>query len=113
MRTKPSTSGIPTQLVRGSGSVFADFGVPDADMRRLRASLAAEIIKALDSEGLSTRAAEKLTGTSAADFSRIRNAKLVGFTADRLMSILQKLHRQVHVIVTPPGDPREVHQPHV
>ena len=95
------------ELVRGSGNVFADFGVADADMRQLRASLAAEVIKALDSEGLSTRAAEKLTGTSAADFSRIRNAKLTGFTADRLMGILQKLHRGVQVIVTAPGGGRE------
>jgi predicted XRE-type DNA-binding protein len=101
------------ELVRGSGNVFADFGVPNADMRQLRASLAAEVIKALDFEGLSTRAAEKLTGTSAADFSRIRNAKLIGFTADRLMSILQKLHREVHVIVTSPGDKRDLQATHV
>jgi len=101
------------ELVRGSGNIFADFAVPDADMRRLRASLAAEVIKALDAEGLSTRAAERLTGTAAADFSRIRNAKLAGFTADRLMGILQKLHRRVHVIVTPPGGAREARAPHV
>lgn len=101
------------ELVRGGGNVFADFGAPDADMRQLRASLAAEVIKALDSEGLSTRAAGKLTGTSAADFSRIRNAKLVGFTADRLMSILQKLHREVHVVVRPPRDGRELQATHI
>jgi predicted XRE-type DNA-binding protein len=100
------------ELVRGSGNVFADFGVPDADMRQLRASLAAEVIKALDSEGLSTRAAAKLTGTSAADFSRIRNAKLAGFTADRLMNILQKLHRKVSVIVTSPRGGRELQRTH-
>ena len=88
------------ELVRGSGNVFADFGRANADMSQLRASLAAEVIKALDAEGLSTRAAEKLTGTSAADFSRLRNAKLAGFTADRLMTLLRKLDRDVHVVVT-------------
>ena len=101
------------ELVRGSGNVFADFAVPDADMRQLRAGLAAEVIKALDAEGLSTRSAERLTGTSAADFSRIRNAKLAGFTADRLMGILQRLHRQVHVIVTPPGGASELQPTHI
>lgn len=89
------------ELVHGSGNVFADFGLPDADMRQLRASLAAEIIKTLDSEGLSTRAAQQRTGCPAADFSRIRNAKLKGMTADRLMTILHRLNRQVHVSVTP------------
>lgn len=101
------------ELVRGSGNAFADFAMPDADMRQLRASLAAEVIKALGSEGLSTRAAERLTGTSAADFSRIRNAKLTSFTADRLMGILQKLYREVHVIVRPPRGGREPQAAHV
>lgn len=98
------------ELVRGSGNVFADFGRANADMSQLRANLAAEVIKALDAEGLSTRAAEKLTGTSAADFSRLRNAKLTGFTADRLMALLRKLDRDVHVIVTLRGEERDLSQ---
>lgn len=97
-------------LERGSGNVFADFALPGADMRQLRASLAAEVIKAMDAEGLSTRAAERLTGTAAADFSRIRNARLTGFTADRLMGILQKLHREVRVIVTAPSGGDELRE---
>lgn len=100
------------ELVRGSGNVFTDFGILGADMRRLRASLAAEVIKALDAEGLSTRAAARLTGTAAADFSRIRNAKLTGFTADRLMSILQKLHREVRVVVRPRAGDRSLPAAH-
>jgi hypothetical protein len=42
-----------------------------------KASLAAEIIKALDRDGLSVRSAQVRTGIAAADFSRIRNADLV------------------------------------
>lgn len=103
-------SGDDFELVRGSGNVFADFGRANADMSQLRANLAAEVIKALDAEGLSTRAAEKLTGTSAADFSRLRNARLTGFTADRLMGLLRKLDRDVHVIVTPRGEERDLSQ---
>ena len=51
--------------------------------------LAAEIIKALDRDGLSVRSAQGRTGIAAADFSRIRNADLGRFTVDRLMSIHQ------------------------
>lgn len=89
------------EVVRGSGNLFADLGMPDADMRQLGASLAAEIIKALATGKLSTRAAEKLTGIAAADFSRIRGAKLTGFTGDRLMAILHKLNREVQVTMLP------------
>jgi predicted XRE-type DNA-binding protein len=87
------------ELIRGSGNVFADFGIADAELRQLRAILAAEIIKTLDGEGLSVREAEKRTGVAAADFSRIRQVKLQHFTIDRLMRILDRLNRDVHVSV--------------
>ena len=47
---------------RGSGNVFRDFGYPDADVRQAKALLAAQIIKVLDAEKLSTRQAEARTG---------------------------------------------------
>jgi predicted XRE-type DNA-binding protein len=75
-------------LVRGSGNVFRDLGRENADVDQFKAMLAAEIIKALDREGLSVRAAHGRTGIAAADFSRIRNADLGRFTADRLMLII-------------------------
>jgi hypothetical protein len=53
--------------------------------------LATEIIKAVDRERLSVRAAHGRTGIAAADFSRLRNADLGRFTVDRLMSILNRL----------------------
>jgi predicted XRE-type DNA-binding protein len=54
---------------------------------------------ALDGRGLSARAAEKLTGVSHSDLSRIRNAKLDRFTLDRMITILGKLDQEVEVIV--------------
>src|SRR3546814_8904739 len=78
------------ELVRGSGNVFADFGAPEASLRQLRAILAAEIVKALDTERLTVREAEARTGIAAADFSRIRQVKLDRFTIDRPMRILDR-----------------------
>jgi hypothetical protein len=63
------------ELVRGSHNVFRDRGRENADIERLKALLAAEIIKALDQEELNVRAAQARTGFAAADFSRIRNAQ--------------------------------------
>src|SRR3984885_10505316 len=85
------------QLVRGSGNVFRDLGRENADVEQLKALLAAEIIKALDPDELTVRAAHARTGFAAADFSRIRNADLERFTADRLMAILNRLGSQVEV----------------
>ena len=85
------------ELVRGSGNVFRDFGYPDADVQQTKALLAAKIIGVLDEEGLSTRKAQERTGIAHADFARIRNARLDRFTIDRLMTVLNKLGKQVDV----------------
>jgi predicted XRE-type DNA-binding protein len=86
-------------VVRGSGNVFRDLGRENADVEQFKAILAAEIIKALDREGLTVRAAHGRTGIAAADFSRIRNADLGRFTVDRLMSIINRLGSRVEVKV--------------
>ena len=88
------------ELVRGSGNVFRDFDRPNADLQQLRAIVAAQIISVLDDRKLSTRKAEALTHTPAADFSRIRNADIGRFTVDRLMKILAKLDQDIEVSVT-------------
>jgi predicted XRE-type DNA-binding protein len=85
------------ELIHGSGNVFRDFGRPDADVRQTKALLAAKIVGILDDESLSTRKAQEKTGFAHADFARIRNGKLDRFTIDRLMTILNKLGRQVDV----------------
>jgi len=87
------------EVVRGSGNVFRDLGHENADAEQLKAILAAEIIKALDREHLTVRAAHSRTGIAAADFSRIRNADLGRFTLDRLFSILNRLGSRVEVKV--------------
>jgi len=85
------------ELVHGSGNVFRDFGHPNPDVEQMKAILAAEIIKMLDREKLTVRAAHARTGIAAADFSRIRNADLGRFTLDRLVTIINRLGSRVEV----------------
>lgn len=98
--------GERLEVVRGSGNVFRDLGHKDADIKQCKAILAAEIIKALDRQGLSVRAAHDRTGVAAADFSRIRNANLDRFTVDRLISIINRLGSRVELrIKLTPAEP--------
>lgn len=85
------------EVVHGSGHVFHDVGHKDAE--QFKAILAAEIIKVLNRERLTVRAAQDRTGIAAADFSRIRNADLGRFTVDRLMSIINRLGSRIEVRV--------------
>lgn len=71
------------KLARGSGNVYRDLGRANADLEQARAIVAAKIICILDERGLSTRDAEKLTGISRSEFSRIRGTQLRRFTLDR------------------------------
>ncbi len=87
------------EITRGSGNVFADLGLANSDVEQTKALLAAEIIGILDGEGLSVRAAEKRSGVSYTDFSRIRNVDLDRFTIDRLMKVLNRLGRHVDMTV--------------
>jgi len=87
------------EVVRGSGNVFRDLGHENADAEQFKSILAAEIIKAVDREHLSVRAAHARTGIAAADFSRIRNADLGRFTVDRLITIINRLGSRVEVKV--------------
>jgi hypothetical protein len=90
---------VDFELVRGSGNVFHDLDLPNPEIAQLKALLASKIISILDGKKLSVRKAQDITGIAAADFSRLRNARLARFTIDRLMAILNKFEQDVEVTV--------------
>ncbi len=85
------------ELIRGSGNIYRDFNMADADVRQLKAILAAEIIKTLDKDVLSVRKAQSLTGIDAGDFSRVRNADFRRISVERLMAMINGLGSRVEV----------------
>ena len=91
------------ELVRGSGNVYHDAGLPDANVRQTKAIFAAQIIRILDERSLSTREAQRQTDIGHSEFSRIRNANLSRFTIDRLITIMGRLDDalEVRVVVEP------------
>jgi len=88
-----------SEIIRGSGNIYRDFNLQDADVRQLKAILAAAIIKTLDRRGLSVRNAQHLTGIDAGDFSRVRNADFRRISVERLMAMINRLGSRVDVKV--------------
>lgn len=88
------------ELVQGSGNVYRDLKRPNAGLEQARSIIAAKIISILDERKLTVREAEKLTGVSHSEFSRIRNTQLRRFTLDRMITILGKLDEDVEVSIT-------------
>ncbi len=88
------------ELIRGSGNVYQDFGRSNAGLEQARAIVCAKIIQIMNDRRLSTKDAERLTGVSHCEFSRLRNAKLSRFTLDRIITILGKLDQSVEINIS-------------
>lgn len=91
-------------LAYGTGNVFTDFGDADAEAKRLKAVIAAEIIATLNARRLTVRAAAELAKMDPSDIQRIRNADLSRFTLDRLVRVAHRLGRRVELKVLPASD---------
>ena len=87
------------EIIRGSRNIYRDFDLPDADVRQLKAILAAAMIKTLDRRSLSVRNAQRLTGIDAGDFSRVRNADFRRISVERLMTMINRLGSRVDVTI--------------
>jgi len=93
-------SNEKTEIVKGSGNIFRDFGHANPDIELMKATFAAKIIRVLDERKLSVRKAGKLAGVQYADISRVRNADLDKFTVDWLAKVFSRLEPKVEVSLT-------------
>jgi predicted XRE-type DNA-binding protein len=87
----------------GSGNVFADTGLPDAETHLLKAQLVSRIQDALDGRKLSQTAAAALMGIRQPDLSRILRGQFRGFSVERLMTMLAALGFEVAITLKPEG----------
>lgn len=97
------------EIIKGSGNVFRDAGLPNADVELAKADLSAAILQALREQNLTNAAAAKKAGVDVGDISRIRNCDLDRFTIDRLTRIARRLDPQVHLVVTRAPQPTVAH----
>ena len=87
----------------GSGNIFADIGLPDADAHLMKAQLVSRIQDILDERGLSQTAASALMGIRQPDLSRILRGQFRGFSVARLMTMLTGLGFEVAITLKPEG----------
>ncbi len=62
----PGMTKTKQAVVRGSGNVFRDLQLPNAELLQLKALLGAEVVRAMDELGLGARDAERATKIAAA-----------------------------------------------
>lgn len=95
----------------GSGNVFADLGLKDADELLTRAKLGHAVRMILEKRGLKQKEISELLKINQSEVSKLMNGKYHLFSEGRLFGFLNKLDRKVTVQISPrqKGDnPQEV-----
>ena len=92
-----------TAVERGSGSVFADLGFPDADAHLVKADLVSRIDDIVRDRGLTQTEAARLMGLSQPDVSRLLRGDFREYSLERLLRLLNALGRDIDIVIRKPS----------
>lgn len=91
----------------GSGNVFKDLGLPDAEQRLAKAELARVTRKLLQERDLSQAEAAELLGISQPDVSDLVRGRLARFSLERLERFLLALGVDIRIQIGPRRRPKK------
>ncbi len=94
------SNDIPIE--RGSGNVFADLGLPDADAHLVKAELVSRIEDIVSRRGITQTEAARLLGLSQPDVSRLLRGDFREYSLERLFRLLTTLGRDVEIVIRQP-----------
>jgi predicted XRE-type DNA-binding protein len=91
----------------GSGNVYADLGLEDADELLTRSKIGFHVYKILADRKLKQREIAALLGIKQPEVSHLMNGHFSRFTTDKLLEFLKRLDRKVTIRISPhkPGEP--------
>lgn len=95
--------------VRGSGNVFADLGLADADELLAKAKVLREIGAIIRREKLTQAQAAKKLGVDQPKVSALLNGRMSGFSMERLFHFLNRLGQNVNINIEPASEEPSVH----
>ena len=96
MNTSDST------VERGSGNVFADLDLPDADAHLLKAELVSRIDSIVRQRGITQAEAARILGLSQPDVSRLLRGDFRQYSIERLFRLLTALGRDIDIVIRQP-----------
>ncbi len=93
-------------VTKGSGNVFRDLDLPDADLLQAKADLVHRISVLIEARGLTQMRAAELLGITQPKVSALLRGRLEGFSMDRLVRFLNALDQDVKISVRPKAKTR-------
>jgi predicted XRE-type DNA-binding protein len=94
----------------GSGNVFADIGLPNAEEHLIKAQLVYKIDRLMKGHGLKQVEAAKLFGIKQPDVSNMLRGDFRQFSVERLLRFLVALGQDVEIVVKPHRGTRQAPQ---
>ena len=88
-----------SEVTVGSGNVFADLGLPDAEALLVKAQLTYQIAKRIKELKLTQSEAGVRLAVSQPDVSRLMKGRVTGFSTDRLLALLNSLDFNVDIVL--------------
>ena len=85
----------------GSGNVFADLGLKDADQLMARSQIGFHVFKILQEKKLKQPEIASILGIAQSDVSHLMNGHFSRFTTDKLLAFLRRLDHKVTIEVRP------------
>jgi predicted XRE-type DNA-binding protein len=85
----------------GSGNVFKDIGVPNAEEHLVKAQLVFKIDTILKKRGLKQVEAAAMFGVRQPDVSKMLRGEFRQFSVERLLRFLVALNQDVEIVVKP------------
>lgn len=85
----------------GSGNVFADIGLPNAEEHLIKAQLVYKIDRLMTKRRLKQVEAAKLLGVRQPDISKLLRGDFQQFSVERLLRFLVALGQDVDIVVKP------------
>ena len=89
------------EVRRGSGNVYADLGLPDAEELKIKTGLVIEIRKAIRRLGLTQREVARRMGLTQPKVSGIMRGDLSNLSERKLMDCLTRLGYDIEISVRP------------
>jgi predicted XRE-type DNA-binding protein len=100
MKTAVRTiDGIEVEI--GSGNVFADLGLPDADKLKIKSGLVIQITKAIRNLKLTQKAAAERMGIPQPKMSAMMRGDFSNLSERKLMDCLNRLGYDIEIKVRP------------
>jgi len=85
----------------GSGNVFADLGLPDAEELLLKSQIVVQLHRLIKERKLTQTEAAKRIGIGQPDLSNVLRGRFRGYSVERLMRMLTAFDQDIDIVLRP------------